>query len=701
MLNALALVASVLAETIRPPVPTPVADWLSRNVVLVDGPHQGDLWSAEGAPYLVEPANLLHDDEPCTLVTVRKSQQTGVSILAVGWCMYLAENDPCNVIYGCPTLDFLQKLNREKLNPSIAAWSKLTGKSEIVPATTKGGSTTYDKIFRRGGLLSLANVNSVMDLSGSTMRRGIKDELSKWGDIPGYGDPEKLFFGRFTAFRRTSAYKILEISTPEIDTGDELGEVAGHCRIDRSFRRSDQRYWHVTCPACGGEWYFKPDRFHVRERRDGKPDQWVSLGGSSRIDVEPGTIGIGAYACDDCGHMVTEVERVPMVRAGRWIPTETGPDRHPGFHIDAFISLMMSFDAIAEEWRGVATETQRKDFANLILGRPYRFRGDAPDHKRLMERAELGLKREHVPPRGLILVAAADVQMRGIWLEVLAIAPDRQSWVVDATYLDGDTQSPDAEVFDRLRRATLDRTFPDAWGRERRIDALGVDSGYRSHVVYSWVRRNQRHHPDSGRDLILALDGRDGWGLPAIGTPKPVDIDLDGAKIKQGVKLWPIGTWPLKGEFYSQLRQTMGRDAADAVTYPPGYCHFGQWLGEDYYKQITAESLEDVVVRGRRAGRKWVRSGDNHLLDCRVYNLALAEYLGLSVMTEADWSLLARRRGLPDEAVAETLFTLAAARPEAARPAAPPPPRQEPPRPAATPSADWGGRTLSDWTDRR
>ena len=59
----------------------------------------------------------------------------------------------------------------------------------------------------------------------------------------------------------------------------------------------------------------------------------------------------------------------------------------------------------------------------LVLGLPYLFKGDAPDHIRLMERREEGLTRGHVPPAGLILVAAADVQMRGIWVEIIALAP--------------------------------------------------------------------------------------------------------------------------------------------------------------------------------------------------------------------------------------------------------------------------------------
>jgi phage terminase large subunit GpA-like protein len=56
-----------------------------------------------------------------------------------------------------------------------------------------------------------------------------------------------------------------------------------------------------------------------------------------------------------------------------------------------------------------------------------------------MERREEGLTRGHIPARGLILVAAADVQMNGIWVEVIAIAQNRESWVVEALWLGGET----------------------------------------------------------------------------------------------------------------------------------------------------------------------------------------------------------------------------------------------------------------------
>jgi phage terminase large subunit GpA-like protein len=115
--------------------------------------------------------------------------------------------------------------------------------------------------------------------------------------------------------------------------------------------------------------------------------------------------------------------------------------------------------------------------------------------------------------------------------------------------------------------------FPDAFGRQRQIEALGIDSGFRANTVYAFVRNDQRPQPDTGRDVILALKGDDGCGKPAIGTPSLQDADLGGRKVRQGAKLWKVGTWPLEGTIYTDLHKEGVRSGQPAD--PEGYCHFG------------------------------------------------------------------------------------------------------------------------------
>lgn len=671
--GAARLVADRMADILRPRPPIRVSDWVAQNVVLVDGPSAGNLWSAQGAPYLVDILDCLSDDHPCNLVTVRKSQQTGASIAALAWLLYIADREPANLLYVAPGIDMLRDINSAKLQPLIDAWQRRTGERSVIPQTSRSGvgSTTYEKVFARGGRAWLGNANSVMDLSSKTAKKGVKDELSKWQVIPGAQDPEDLFFGRFTAFRGTRDWKILEISTPELDTGDPTGEAAGHCRIDRSFKRSDQRFWHIRCPECQTIQYQTWTQFRVD-------------------DVNPAR---SRYVCEGCGHEISEPERRIALQpeaGAHWLATADGPDRHPGFHIDAFCSLMMSYEAIAEDYiKARSSEIGIKGFHNLVLGLPFQYRGDAPDHEKLMERREAHLMAGQIPADALLLTAMADVQMRGIWLEIVAWTRDGRSYTVDARYLAGDTDTPDSLAFDGLLRQTLDRRFPDAFGGHRRIDALGVDTGYRSHVCYQWVRAHQTMHPDTGQDVVFALKGDEGWGKPAISMPTLQDIDLGGRKLRQGVRLWKVGTWPLKASVYQKLGRS--RIASNFDEIPAGYCHFGAFLDEEYFKQLTAEALYDHLVRGVPAGKRWRKiRADNHFLDCRVGNLALAEHLGLSTMTEDQWSTLAAHRGIPAETM-KTLFSPPATESPLVveRSEVTPPPRP--------PASDWLGTRTQNW----
>lgn len=607
-----------LAEVLRPPVPIRLSDWLPKNIVLVDGASAGEPWSIEGAPYLAEIADCLSDDDPCNLVTVRKSQQSGASILALAWCLYIADREPANTLYAVPGIDALRDLNSGKLQPLIDAWQKKIGRKVIVPQTSRSGagSTTYEKVFN-GGRLSLGNANAAMDLSSKTIKKGVKDEVSKWQLLDNGADPENLFFGRFTAFRRTKSFKILEISTPEVDLGDE--EIEGHCRIDRSFRSSDQRLWNCICPECKKPFVHHFDKFKI-------------------VETHP---HLSKYECR-CGHMISEAERVLAVRAGSWIPSwEEGT--HPGFHIDAFISLMMSYEAIAEDWlKAQKSESGKKDFSNLVLGLPYKYVGDAPDHVRLMALREK-YERGRIPAKGLILVATADVQHNAIYVLVVAYASDRQTWVVDADVLDGDTSDPNHGAWTKLQEF-YDREYPDHFGGKRRVDAFGVDSGDRAHVVYTWCR---------GRPNTFAVKGGDGWQRPPISTPSLVDVDFGGKKIKQGAAVWTVGTWSLKAQWFADLRKLRVVEGAEIE--PPGACHHADWLEENYFLQITNEYLADERYRGRMR-KVWKERGANHYLDCRVYNIALAEYLGLSTLKSDEWKELARMRGVPPELASPGLF---------------------------------------------
>lgn len=611
------LVARTLAEAIRPVPPTPFRAWLPQNLVLVDGPKKGEFWAEADAPYLGEIADCLDVDHPANLVTVRKSQQTGVSILALGWSLYLADVAPDNILYGVPGKDALEDMNSKKLQPLIDEWQRKSRKRVIYPTISRsgGGSSTFEKKFD-GGALSLANANVVMELSGNTSRFGVKDEFSKWQNTSNGDDPDILFFGRFTAFRRLKSYKIFEFSTPEIDSGDPLGDEPGHCRIDRSFQRSDKRYWNIQCPECAhkGNWFFQSEAGFAIDRAHPHKSY---------------------YECPFCGHHISELERIPAVRAGRYVATDPDVIDHPGFHVDAFVSLMMSYEAMAEDWleQQKQGEEGAKNYTNLILALPYAQKGNAPDWQRLMERRE-DIDQGVVPEQGLIVTAGADVHHDNIIVEVVAFAEDRQTWSITVEHLDGPTDNVNEGAWLKLEEV-LRREFVDAFGQARCIEALAVDSGdgLRATQVYSWC---------AGRPNAYAIKGRHGRGVPAIGQPSKVSIRKSGKRARIGsAKVWPVGTWALKGELMSNLHK-IGMSAGE-IADPPGYCHFGKWHDEEYFKQLTAEVVVRRMVKGKLFEEWQKLRRANHWLDARIYAMAMAELLGLSKLTRDGWAALRAR----------------------------------------------------------
>jgi len=154
-------------------------------------------------------------------------------------------------------------------------------------------------------------------------------------------------------------------------------------------------------------------------------------------------------------------------------------------------------------------------------------------------------------------------------------------------------------------------------------------------------------HPTTGQNVVFALKGDDGWGKNHLALSGLVDIDLGGRKLRKGVALWRVGTWPLKSSFYAELEKLGVRSGQPFD--PPGYVHLPQWVEANYVKQLVVETLSDEIYRGKRVQVWKLTPGmrDNHFLDCRIYNKALAEHLGLSKFSDDEWKEFERERGAP------------------------------------------------------
>lgn len=631
--RALPIIAGIFAAVFSPPAPISPSAWAGQHFVLPDGERKGQPIDLARTPHLIEVIDALGPDSPDNEVAVMKSAQSAfTTALQIVLC-HSIDRDPCDMMVVQPTDSALADFNSQKLGRALELSPIMRKKVNPQTARASSASKTYEKKFSPDCSLFLSLASSTADLRSKTIKKALCDEIDEYpDDLNEQGDPLDMIKARQISFLRSGTWKRGYFSTPT---------VKGASKIEAKFESGDQRRWTMACPNCAD-----PDlRF-----------EW-----GKHFEFETVAPFKAHYVPPCCGVVIDGWQKFAIYETGRWVATAPGEGKIKSYHFDALSSPFVPWDVIAKEYIEAGDNpTKLKTFWNLVLGLPFELKGDAPDHVKLMERREdypAGI----IPPRALLLTCGADVQHSGIWYEIVGWAANGESWSVLHGFLEGETTDHKSGAFAQLEKI-YDRALPDSFGASRLIDAMAIDAGDggRSNQVYAWSRSRSR---------AFAIKGVAGWTAPAIGTPVAVDVKLSGKKVtKKGATLWPVGTWSLKATFYSNLAKD-GRRAGAEVD-PDGYCHHHAACDERYFKQQTAEYLRTATVRGRST-KVWVETGPNHLLDCRIYNMAMAEYLGLNRLRADQWTAIANERSqplavkAPDLFAPETVKMAAAAQPEA------------------------------------
>lgn len=633
--SALAIIAGAIAAAVAPPSTQTPSQWAARHLTLVEGPRAGQLWDPAQAPYICAIIDTVFCG-PHTKGTVRKSAQTGFTqgITAVeGW---IAAENPARTLHVLPTTAIALSYNREKLQPAIEATPALKARVLDVSKRHAIASSALYKAFP-GGSINITGANSAAELQMRTIKYALCDEIDQWPkDLDGQGSPMAMVDARQIAFHATRDYRKLQGGTPT---------MKGASLVDAEFEAGDQRYQRLPCPHCGER---------IRLEFGGFAD-------------EPGGVGLrfnrahpvnAHYVAQCCGARIEHWQKAGMIAAAIDLPDyafvaeRPEPGRPPSWHIDAISSNFTTWDKIAETFLAAGDDPQKlKVFYNTWLGQAYEEKSDAPDWGALYKRRESYAERM-IPADALIVVMGVDVQKRGLYVEITGWTPDRRSYTIFATYLHagtiekpGDTSDPDDNCWKRLSELH-EALLGDAFGGRRRIDATGVDCRYNAPVVYDWVRR---HHG------AYAIRTEEGWGRAALAAPALVDFDWRGKRVRKGVQQWKAGAYNLKSRFYAYLNRETAIDPAGDVVAPAGYCHFGTFLEEGYFRQLTAE----YIGQDKAGNRVWKqREHDNHWLDCRVIAMSLvfgAPVFDIGNRPESFWRNLAYERGAPESALAPLL----------------------------------------------
>jgi phage terminase large subunit GpA-like protein len=627
------------AEGIRPDPISTVSEWADANRYL--GPDSGSvepgLWRTSRTPYLREIMDMLGPSSAIQRVVFMKAARVGATEAGNNWIGFIMDRAPGPVLMVCPTDADAGIASKERIAPMIRSTPAL--RNRVADNRSRDGTNTILMKEFTGGRLAITGANSARGLGSRTFRYLFPDEIDRYPeDVDGEGDPLKLAEVRTTTYEYTR--KIFEISSPT---------KKGRSRIEKEFKKTDQRRYFVPCPWCGHMDYIT---------WDGK--DWLGglTGLHHRINWDEGQPETAHLLCSGCSKRVDERWKQEMLEKGEWRATAE-PQRQDmptvGYHISALYSPWQSWSSVAGEFYVAKDDPPLfQVWVNTRLGETWEDRDEAVDVDVLLGRRERFAAQ--VPAGVGILVASIDNQATWLEVKVKGYGAGEESWLIDWTRIEGDPL---------LEKSWLDvdkflRTeFIHASGRVMHIECVTVDAGGKSGVsdrVYQFCRaREARRLPGGAVQYVYAVRGGQTTDEPIVGRPTNSNA--------YRAKLFTLCVDTAKAKIYSRLRIPAAG---------PGYMHLPEWTDTEYLEQLTAEKVQwKSKPRGGRV-RTWKQTrARNEALDLEVYCLAALYILGPSVI-----------RNLPARAAAF------AKPPEGTPPA---PPEKQPPQKRALTGAPKGG----------
>jgi len=574
---------------LRPDEKLSVSEWARENIYLpqVDSAEPGK-YRTDRTPYVREILDELGPKSRNQVITVMKGAQLGLTTVGNVWLSFIIGHAPGPALYVLPTLDTAKRTSKQRIQPMFDACPALEGK--IADHKSKEASNSIMMKEFKGGILIFAGSNSAAGLRSMPARYLMLDELSAYeADIDDEGDPVELAKRRTATFKRHR--KIFQPSTPTIKGLD---------RVEIEFEKSDKRYYYVPCPHC----------------KDKAPLTWKRVKWDKEIQ-DDGTekhLPQTAYMiCENCGCKIEEKYKTWMMaeeNGAEWIATAEGEPYHAGFHISSLYSPVGWYswsDAVrefllAKEKADQGDITLLKTWTNTVLGETWASKGTeiAPHH--------IWRRREHYPsecevPEGVLYITAGvDVQADRMEISVYGFGLGEECWAIEHRVIWGDPSDRTDPIYDKLDDVLFNTKYTHQNGHNISIGCSGIDTGFLATQLYDYIKTRQKRG-------VFAVKGDKGQeGIPIVSTAKNRKTGRD----KRPVRLFNIGTFETKRLIYGRL---MLKNKG------PGYIHYP--VMEDYdaefFEQLTAERIEEKLVKGFRKRYFVKKRPRNEALDCFVY----------------------------------------------------------------------------------
>jgi phage terminase large subunit GpA-like protein len=598
--NAAAVMLAAAAAVMQPGENVEFERWAEDNIIFskresaYPGPYNRELF-----PFFTEILKALGPDDPCRLVTLRKSAQIGGTVLANIFVLGTQAMDPCDLMYVHPTDDNAVRWSKMKLKPMLRS---TTSVSRLFPAKARDGGDSIlfkERLDGRGSIL-ISGANSPASLSQVSVPRQVQDDLSKWTPNEA-GDPELQADSRS---RGHEFAKLFKVSTPLINPG---------CRVSKNFEAGSQEHYHAPCPHCG----------HLQVLEWGN-----MLAGLDEAKPEE-----AHFTCVECGALIEEHHRRDMMLKGVWVARNPGARRHHrSFHLWSAQAPLQSWETIAREWlKAKGDPSSEQVFLNDAVGLPYDAKGEAPPWEGLRDRGEqAGHQRGVIPAGFVILTLGIDCQKDRVEWQLVGWARDHRRHVVDAGLITGHITEAQCQT---ALSGLLGMEWKSATGRRIAIDLSAIDGNAWTEDVWAWARK----HPASRLIMVRGV-GYD--NAPLLARVRK-ERNRKGDLLKYAGRFYNMGV--------SVMKMALYRNVAKTDPLERGYVGFAAGLGDEFYRQLTAESRKAVKRRDGFLDWKWVKdpTQPNEMLDTMLQAEAAAIKLGIRTMPDKTWDAIEASRGPP------------------------------------------------------
>lgn len=571
-------------------------------------------------PYMI-PVCIAFADPKYNKVTFVMGTQMGKSATmqnVIGWRL---DDEPAPIIYVGPTESNINNVVEPKIVEMFQQAKSLQLKYDA--------KSSKHKKRVAGVSLRFAWAGSATELASDSAVITLVDEVDRPDEnSTGEGDLVEIAEARGDAYTDS---KLGLTSTPtkgvvssftHPDTGLTHWAVSKKGKVSspvwQQWEKGTRHEWAVPCPHCND--YFIP-----------RSELLWWPGKNSDDECSPATASKEArLICSHCGSQIEDRYRKGMNAKGVAIApgqsVKPHDDRHvvisqgdesqivpfhhhlnlndSNNHFSIWVSGLCSFSAkksygflarkLLEALQTGNPNTLMAVY-NTGFGEIYDVAGDAPEWEEVY--ALRGSYQVGDVPDGVhTLICTVDVQKNRLVYVVRGWQDGFSSQLIEFGELWGDTDKP--EVW-----AELDSLLEQEWGGLS-IRLIGVDAGYRTDEVYTFVRR----HKTKARALK---------GFESINKPfrmVRLEVDKKGKVRKRGDKRWDFHSSDAKAWVHNRVRWPKGR--------------MGEWrlpadVSEDYCRQIVAEEYDESTG-------KWVKvHKDNHFLDCEGMNYMCARMLRL------------------------------------------------------------------------